>query len=268
VDGFRVDAAWGVKERNPAFWPKLGKALNALKPDVFLLAEASARDPYYVTHGFDAAYDWGKELGHWSWEKVFDDPAWAGDKLRKALSGRETPPDQIVRFLNNNDTGARFITRHGEDTQRVAAVLMHTLPGIPVVYNGDEVGAEFEPYEDPAPLTWADPHQLRPLYKKLAELRQSLPALRKGAWEELRVERLPGVYAFTRDAGNQQLALVVLNFGKAAKVTLDVPARLRAGHVLDALTGREVATNPGHAAISLQMPKSSAMVLVPTGRED
>lgn len=268
VDGFRCDAAWGVKDRTPGFWPKLNKTLNAIKPDVFMLAEASARDPYYVTHGFDAAYDWTKELGHWSWEHVFETPASAGDKLRKALSGKETPPDQIVRFLNNNDTGSRFITRYGLDTQRVGAVLMHTLPGIPLVYNGDEVGAEFEPYADPAPLSWADPHGLKPLYKKLAELKGTLPALRKGNFAELKVDKLPGVYAFTREAGDKQAVLVALNFGKAAKVVLDVPASLRAGHLTDALTGQEVPTNPGRTTITLTMPKSSAFVLVPSARDD
>ena len=57
VDGFRVDVAWGVKERAPGFWPELRAQLDAIKPGVLLIAEASARDPYYYSHGFEAAYD-------------------------------------------------------------------------------------------------------------------------------------------------------------------------------------------------------------------
>ena len=46
IDGFRVDAAWGPAERQPDFWAPLNARLRQLKPDIFLLAEASARDPY------------------------------------------------------------------------------------------------------------------------------------------------------------------------------------------------------------------------------
>ena len=108
-------------------------------------------------------------------EKVFDDPSRAGERLRIALRAPKTPPERIARFLHNNDTGKRFITRYGVEVQRVAAVLLHTLPGIPIVYTGDEVGAEFEPYEDPPPIQWDDAQGLRPLYRRLAELRETLP---------------------------------------------------------------------------------------------
>lgn len=264
VDGFRVDAAWGPKERTPAFWPKLSRALHAIKPDVFLLAEASARDPYYVNNGFDAAYDWNQALGHWNWEKVWEAPTKAGDRLREAMAGRETPADRVARFLNNNDTGKRFISRYGVANQRAAAVLLHTLPGIPVVYMGDEIGAEFEPYEDPAPLVWNDPHQLRPLYQKLAALKGDLPALRTGAFAELQVGKAPGVYAFTRDAGAQDVALVATNFGKAGTFSIELPAKLRRAMTLvDSLTGAKYPVAAGQASLSLPLAKASAVVLTP-----
>ena len=42
MDGFRVDVAWGVKERRPEFWCQLAAALLEVTPDVLLLAEAGA----------------------------------------------------------------------------------------------------------------------------------------------------------------------------------------------------------------------------------
>ena len=264
VDGFRVDAAWGIKDRTPSYWPKLAQSLRSQKPDVFLLAEASARDPYYVRSGFDAAYDWSKELGHWSWEHVWQDPARAGEQLHRALAGRETPPERIARFINNNDTGKRFITAHGPAAQRVAAVLMHTLPGIPVVYMGDEVGAEFEPYEDPPPISWTDKHRLRPLYKRLAELRGSLPALKTGSWKPLETPQAPGVYAFVREAGPREWAVVVLNFGAATTIDLTVPATIApaAAHLTDALTARPFKLRAASGATwSVAAPKQRAFVL-------
>src|SRR5205807_7549030 len=62
IDGFRVDAAGGPRERASEFWPRWRAELKRIKPDLLLLAEASARDHYYVGHGFDAAYDWTRSL--------------------------------------------------------------------------------------------------------------------------------------------------------------------------------------------------------------
>ncbi|MDB5101077.1 MAG: Alpha amylase, catalytic region [Cyanobacteria bacterium RYN_339] len=266
VDGFRMDAAWGVKERTPTYWPQLRKALAAVKPGVFLLAEAGARDPYYVANGFDAAYDWTEELGHAAWEKVFDQPATAGDALRKAMAGSKQAPDRVARFLANNDTGDRFITRHGAAVQRVAATLLLTMPGFPIIYNGDEVGAEFSPYADPPPINWDDPQHLRGVYRQLGGLRHQVPSLAHGAFTEIAVKGAPGVYAFTRDAGNGDVALVVLNFGGAATAELPLPKALlpfaTGGKLVDTLG----APNPPDAVdgvMKISLPATRALVLVP-----
>lgn len=268
IDGFRVDAAWGVKERNPAFWSKLEKEMSAIRPDVFMLAEASARDPYYTKNGFDAAYDWTKSLGKWAWEKAFDEPEKIGPRLHKALAAKETPLDRVARFLNNNDTGERFITKHGPEVSRVAATLLHTLPGIPVVYTGDEVGAEFEPYEDPPPISWDDPHKLKPHYAKLAELREALPALAKGDFEGLPFSNHGAGYGFLRDAGGTDKALVLLNFGDDARVRFRLPPEMKAllddGKLVDALTGERVALKQRARGVAeVELKKHASLVLVP-----
>lgn len=67
VDGFRVDVSWGVRERAPEFWPRWREELKRIDPDLLLIAEAAARDGYYFSHGFDAAYDWTEQLGQWAW---------------------------------------------------------------------------------------------------------------------------------------------------------------------------------------------------------
>ena len=51
VDGFRVDVAWGIKQRRPDFWPACRQALDRIKSDIIMIAEASARDPYYFDNG-------------------------------------------------------------------------------------------------------------------------------------------------------------------------------------------------------------------------
>lgn len=233
VDGFRVDVAWGIKERKPEFWPQWRDALTAIKPDLFLLAEASARDPYYVTNGFDAAYDWTDELGHGAWERVFEDQKLIVPRLHAALTneGRGFEADaRIFRFLNNNDTGPRCITRYGLGITRVATALLLTLPGIPCIYMGDEVGAEWQPYQTSLPIAWDDQHSLRSYHQTLIGLRRQIPGLRSPHWQALDVAEAEQVYAYLRyDSPAQKSALVVLNFaGTECAPVLQFPAGFQA----------------------------------------
>jgi len=97
-----------------------------------------------------------------AWRKAFDDAAHTARRLRAAIAAA-TPGRNglILRFLDNNDTGARFITRYGPARTRVAAAMLLTLPGLPALYTGDEVGAAFQPYSLGPPISWDDPDALR-----------------------------------------------------------------------------------------------------------
>lgn len=260
VDGFRVDASWAIRRRAPEFWPRWREELKRIDPDLLLLAEASARDPYYVDDGFDAAYDWTANLGEWAWNEAFDTPEPDLAALRSALTNGGTgyPPDTLIlRFLNNNDTGTRFITRHGAGQARVAAALLFTVPGLPLVYNGDEVGAEFEPYDEGPPIEWRDAHGLLPLYTRLAELRRTVPALAGRALKLVATDQDADVLAYVRPgAAPGQSLLVVLNFSPEPRrvCLLDrevIAPVLAAGQVKDWLTGEELALAAGTAELDL-----------------
>ena len=273
VDGFRLDAVWGMKERKPELWPAWSRELKQLKPDLLLLAEASARDPYYFTHGFDAAYDWTDELGHWAWEHVFEDEAQLGSRLHAALTneGRGYHPEaRIFRFLNNNDTGARFNTRYGIGMTRVAAALLLTLPGIPCIYMGEEVGAGYEPYKTPDPICWDDPHNLRDYYKRLVALRHRLPSLRSHAWYPLTIGGVPNVYGYLRGEGLQyERVLVLLNFSDTpSTVEIDVTPHLQyfaAGSLTDLLADEQIISEQ-RQRLEVPMSPWSSRVLVGSNR--
>ena len=269
VDGFRVDAAWGMRQRNPEVWPQLLDDLRNVDPNLWLLAEASAHDDYYVRSGFDAAYDWTEEIGRWSWDGLFEDLDTIGPRLDLVLNAGATPPHRVARFLNNNDTGERFITRHGPETTRVAATMLLTLPGIPVLYTGDEVGAEYLPYDVSKPIAWDDPHALRPHYEKLADLRERLPGLAGPGWTPVQTDR-PSTYAYLRHrADGSDPALVVLEFGEdGGPVVLtfeQTPGELeRRASLVDALGETTVVPQwLSSRELRLEMPPSSARILLP-----
>jgi glycosidase len=268
VDGFRVDACWGVKQRKPDFWPRWRAALKRIKPDLLLLAEASARDDYYFTDGFDAAYDWTDQLGKWAWERVFDDPKLLLYNLNAALTNNRTGYHEdalIFRFLNNNDTGERFLTVNGQAMTKVATTLLLTLPGIPCIYTGDEIGAEYTPYGDPLPLNWEkEARGMFEFHKKLIHLRHEVPALHSRGWQIVEAEPHQQVLAYLRYSGEGSApVLVLLNFGDApAQAVVSLPAafaaKLAGRQLSDLLTDETIAFN---GSGPVDMPPLSARVL-------
>jgi len=269
IDGFRVDAAWAVQERRPDFWPGLRRELKRIDPDLLLLAEGSATDPYFFSHGFDVAYDWTDEPGQWAWTSVFDFPSEIGGLLGPAITNdpKGYAKDAIVlRFLNNNDTDVRFVDQHGSGMTRVAATLQFTVPGLPAMFAGDEIGASYQPYSNLTPVTWTDRHGLRPLYRRLAELKHTVPALNTGRVEVLASDP-GGSFAYLRPApAGGRPVLVVLNFGAKAAVeltrtpALDAALAGRAG-LTDLLDHRPVPVAVGAKTVTVRMAATSAHVL-------
>jgi cyclomaltodextrinase / maltogenic alpha-amylase / neopullulanase len=262
VDGFRVDVAWGPRERAPEFWPRWRAELKRIKPDLFLLAEAPAQDGYYSRYGFDAAYDWTQKLGEWAWRDAFEDNIHTASRLRQAIAASQG--DILVfRFLDNNDTGPRFVTRHGPLRTRVATAMLFTLPGIASLYTGQEVGASYEPYEASDPIVWSDPVDLQSWHARLIALRRKHQALRSRDIRFLDVGSADLVLAYVRPGTTANDDIVVLlNYG-AEPALIKLPQsdlRIgRGGHLSDLLSGQHFVANEdfsivlaGHGTLVLQ----------------
>jgi cyclomaltodextrinase / maltogenic alpha-amylase / neopullulanase len=271
VDGFRMDAVWGVKRRRPSFWPQWRRELKRINPDLLLLAEASAVDPYYFSRGFDVAYDWTKQPGQWAWGSAFEFPQEAGVLLKTAITngGKGYSEDAIVmRFLNNNDTGARFVDQFSPDLTRVAATMQFTLPGIPSMFAGDEIGASYEPYSNLTPIVWKDRFGLRPFYDKLIDLKHTVPALNSNDVEVLTASPNSALAYIRPAVGSSGPILVILNYDTKARVEIaETPALDDAfgssGTMRDLLSNKRVTLKKGANSVSLQMDAASYHVLVP-----
>jgi len=272
VDGFRVDVSWGIQERRSDFWPEWRRALKRIKPDLLLIAEATARDPYYFDNGFDAAYDWTYQPGGWAWKVIWDAYKFRllAYNLTYALTNRPDgfhPDALIFRFLNNNDTGKRFITRQGEGVTRVATALLFTLPGIPSIYMGDEYGLEFEPYQQLEPLTFEEQYPgLRDYHKKLISLRKSLPSLHSRLWSLITPDAVPqAVYSYIRyGEPTDPPVIVLLNFSDEPTVfEFDLPAEfntLARENLYDLLSEENVPAMAG-GRMHISVPTLTARIL-------
>jgi cyclomaltodextrinase / maltogenic alpha-amylase / neopullulanase len=272
IDGFRMDVAWGVKRRAPDFWLPWRKEMKRINPDLFLLAEATAIDPYYFSHGFDVAYDWTRNLGDWAWGSAFEFPQESGTLLETAItnSGKGYAANAIVlRFLNNNDTGVRFVAQYGPEVTKMAAVLQFTVPGIPALFAGDEIGASYQPYSNLTPMSWRDRFKLRPLYKRLIDLKHDMAALNSSRIQVL-TTNAGSVLAYVRPAvDGSKAVLVALNFGGKQRVRIESsPAMTELlagseGAIRDLLTNDRLSLTGGPKSVSVSMDKLSTLVLTP-----
>ncbi len=148
----------------------------------------------------------------------------------------------------------------------LALGLVLTLPGLPVLYYGDEVGlagsADPDNRRVMPELATLDPDRLAllELVQRVASLRRCVPALRRGDRRALLVGR--DQYAFTRDAGDGAPAIVLLSRAPTP-VTLELPAGSTTvpGWYKDGLSGDRFEL--GSQGAEVEMEPRSMRVLVP-----
>jgi cyclomaltodextrinase len=180
LDGFRCDAAGFVPT---SFWEQLRPALQAVRPDVLLLAEASK--PELMTKAFDLDYGWPL-LATFNEVIEHGKPATAIETTWKEQQARFPRGTEHMLISDDHDE-QRATLRYGAGGALAASALVFTLPGVPLLYNGMEVGdatpsgapALFEKFH----LYWGAGEQ-RPqfaaFYRAMIPLRASSTALRHG----------------------------------------------------------------------------------------
>jgi glycosidase len=141
--------------------------------------------------------------------------------------------------------------------QRLALALAYTLPGAPVVYQGDELALSGRRDPDarrPMPAESAlttDMHGVRDFVTHLAKLRDCSGALRRGAYRTIAAS--DEILAFARELDGAAPVIVVVTRSPIAAPSGIVPA----GWV-DLLTGRTGTDGMGALDIAVFQPASSA----------
>lgn len=256
VAGFRLDAVGhffedgGQWKHAPGVYPWLrdyNAALKRIKPDVYTVGEVwdsmgavlkyypDQLDAYFAFEVADAVFDAAR--------------AGSGQRLIAAVerAQSEIPDGRWGMFLRNHDQ-TRTLTELNGDVARnkLAVSILLTLPGLPFVYYGEEIGMTgAKSSGDPrlrTPMQWSrkpaagfttgtpweplpadsftanvevlesDPASLLNLHRKLIHLRTAHPALGAGDFFAL-TANAPAVLAYLRRA-NGRTALVIANLGQ------------------------------------------------------
>jgi cyclomaltodextrinase len=122
-----------------------------------------------------------------------------------------------MRFSDNHDE-RRALARFGEPGALAASALMFTLDGVPLLYNGMEVGDTTESGApalfEKLPVFWSIAER-RPefprFYKQMIALRRSSNALRQGSVQWLRNSDESRVLSYVRRTADEEV-LVAINF--------------------------------------------------------
>ncbi len=220
VDGFRCDVAELVPTD---FWEEVRGRLNRIKP-VMMLSEGSL--PEHHRKAFDLTYSWN----------IYDalDVLLSGSRpvalLDQILRTEELqfPVGALrMRFTTNHDKNvydAPAVKKFGVAGLRLAAVLVNTLPGVPMIYTGEEIPNPLRlSLFEKVRVDWSGGRAMEPLYRTLFGLRKQHRALSRGQMIRVPSSSPGSVYAFLRVAGSDRV-LTVLNFSAdTVSVKLEVP---------------------------------------------
>jgi len=256
VDGFRLDAVKYIFETAtqiedvPAtfqFWQDFRASYKSVKPDAFAVGEAWTSTnnikKYVENNGLDFCFEF-TVAG--ALVNTVNNGNAAGLKTAVENSMVSYPYLQFGTFLTNHDQ-ERVMTTFGNDMTKakLAAALLMSLPGIPFIYYGEEIGT-VGPKPDEnirTPLQWnntknagfsagtawrapqidyttkniavqqADANSLWSMYNKLIQLRNTEPALRRGNYITL-TSNSTSAFTFLRQY-NDEIIIVASNISNS-----------------------------------------------------
>ena len=172
VDGFRCDTAFTVPVD---FWEAARVELEQINPQVIIITDSGAK-PALLSKAFDMDYS-GNLFSTLNQVMSSDSPA---NNIQESWehTQEQFPKGALHLRYTDHHNEVRATVRYGVDGALAAQVLMLTLDGVPLFYNGMEVGDATES-ADPAlfekmPVFWHPGGRppLRDIYRELIKLRK------------------------------------------------------------------------------------------------
>jgi len=217
IDGYRCDSAYASPYE---MFEKIRAAIQAVKPDAVLIGEEPADQPIYHETAFDAI----------QWDFRFSTFAaslpnsMSANKTAAWLNGEidSFPPGALtLRYLEDHDINYTAASKYGQAGDQAFAAFLFTVNGIPMIYNGQEVGNVIAQTGPWMTMDWnANPQaaQFTSFYTQVIHIRLTYPALQQGA--TVPVTSTNGrVAAYARVLTGADPVLAVINFSNSYENT-------------------------------------------------
>lgn len=231
VDGWRLDVA---DEIGRDFWREFRKVVHEANPQILIVGEIWHFNGSYLTGN-----QWDSVMNYHFSEAVkgllLDKRLTAGefaerlDFVRGRLKGDAVP--FLWNLIDSHDT-ARFLSQAGNDKAvlKLAAALQLLLPGMPMIYYGDEVGMTGEKGSGcRRGMLWEEKRQDRELlafYQKLLSIRKRYPVIGEGETRWLKGEEESSLLAWCYCPEGQENVTVLLNSGSTPVCRRDCEGRM------------------------------------------
>ena len=224
VDGFRCDVAPNVPLD---FWEAARAELEKINPKVIILADAGTK-PALLSKAFDVDSSWGM-VSSLNMVMGSRQPARLHEGTCGSSHGQQFPKGALhLRFTDNHEQ-IRAVVRYGMNGALAAQVLMLTLDGVPLFYNGMEVGDATES-ADPAlfekmPVFWQSGGRppLRDIYRDVIKLRKQHAAFYSSDVVWLTNSAPEEVVSFLRQDAKDQFLVLINLFSIHVTGSVDVP---------------------------------------------
>ncbi len=271
VDGYRCD----VGDIVPLdFWEEARRRLDKVNPNVIMLNEGGKAEALENAFDINYCFQWGTDLRDVMTGKA---PASVLADCWNTKHAELREDALLIRNFDNHDLASddygarpdRMLDRRLVDN---ALILNMTIDGVPMLYNGNEIGdsrrhsifaaAALNPGFT---IDWAQALTVRgqnrlALTRELTALRHSTPELTQGQTDMLTTSAPDKVFAFRRHGADEQTSVIVAASFSAEPLvcTLDVP--------VNEYALQELLSRGGHAAVKdgrlvLELLPYAALVL-------
>ena len=228
ADGYRLDVA---DELPDPFIRELHSRVRAVNPDAVVIGEvwedASNKEAYGVRRRYFTDCELDGVINYPFRRAILafaaGDDGGAGLAETVMTLAENYPPEALdctMTILGNHDTERISTLLQEKNARRAAVFLQFALPGSPVIYYGDEAGLQGG--RDPMnrlPYPWGrEDRELLGLYRELAAVKKSHPALRTGDIRFLEAEN--GTLRFRRTGGGETVECAVSAADGSFRVTV------------------------------------------------
>jgi cyclomaltodextrinase len=290
VDGWRLDVPGDIT--TAGFWEEFRRRTKAVNSETYLVGEIWHEGPEWLTGDrFDALMNYplseviiaflsgdsvpqillaGKSLRPYPRIQAKE----FGRRLRHLFGMYDWEVTQAqFNLVDSHDTPRLISLARGDvTTVEMALLLQMTLPGVPCIYYGDEIGirgttdydAPFRDADARWPFPWHDRslwnEELLEQYKAAVSLRHKFSSLRVGRFSQ---EYAQGsCYVFSRSSREERL-IIGLNAGESsAEIKLNVGEYFSEGSILSVVFGATRDAYTVHAGrLSVTIPARTGIVL-------
>lgn len=226
VDGYRCDVSDAVPLD---FWEEARARLEVLRPDIVILAEGQRKEDQLKAFDLNYSFSWMGAV-HAVFQK--GEPASSLRALWEKMRAERPRGARFLRYTENHDIVNDMLRAEvvcGERGAAAVSVVNFTLDGVPMLYNGQEIG-DTSPQSIYArwPVGWAagclpKPAAKRVLYRELCRLRRAEAALHRGEVAWLENDQPDAVLSFLRRAGGEEILVVANLSNRKVRAVVDMP---------------------------------------------